>query len=183
MLCVAAYDNRPACQAFPISPWWLSSVTGWSRWCRVRLEGVSRLLLVPLGVLLCDPLFFFFFLLEGVPEPLLPGGESGSFLLCASRVRRFLFLALEGFFDFFFFFLEGVPETPLPVESQSFAPCASRVRRFIFLAPRRGGFFVSIFFFFLEGVPEPPLPGESGSYLLRASRVHLFLFCSPSKGF
>lgn len=84
--------------------------TGWSRWCRVRLEGFSRLVLVPPGVLLCGrPVFcfcffvffgFFFFFLEGVPEPPLPV-ESRSSTPRASRVQHFLFF-------FFFLALERV---------------------------------------------------------------------------
>ena len=158
------YDNRPACQAFPISPWWLSSVTGRSRWCRVRLEGFSRLVLVtPWRALLRASVFFFcfFFLffvffffffcfLEGVPEPPLLGGVSLSFLLCASRVAPFLLRRGFYFFIFIFYFLflfffEGVPEPPLPVESRSSTPRASRVQRFLFfLALEKGKFFFCV---------------------------------------
>lgn len=49
-----------------------------------------HVLVVVVVVVVVDISNFFFSLLEGVPEPPLPG-ESGSYLLRASRVHLFLF--------------------------------------------------------------------------------------------
>lgn len=155
------YDNRPACQAFPISPWWLSSVTGRSRWCRVRLEGFSRLVLVtpwraplrPTGFFICFfffVFFVFFFLFFGRSSrtsaawwcvPFFPAVCLPSCTFSPSKGILFFYF----YFFFIFIFFEGVPEPPLPVESRSSTPRASRVQRFLFfLALEKGKFFFCV---------------------------------------